>query len=513
MSERRAGLIVPLFTCPSSRSWGIGEIPDLVPMAAWLRGAGMQAWQLLPTNEMAPGQQSPYSAISAMAIDPVFIHLPAVPDFDALGGEGALSSRERLALETIRHGRIVDHTATRRLKRPWLRAAFERFVDAEWRRQTARARELLAFGAREAWWLDDYSVFRAIHARGGETPWTLWPRGLQQREPAAIERVRDDLGHEILFYQYLQWMADVQWRTARAQSCGVAVLGDLPFMVDGDSADVWARPGQFRLDISIGAPPDAFSAEGQDWGMPLYQWDVITRGGFEWLRKRARRCADLFDGYRIDHLVGFYRTYARPKDGSAPYFTPADERDQLALGEAILEVFREPGAAIIAEDLGSVPDFVRQSLARHRVPGFKVIRWERHWHTEGQPFRRPSEYPRDSVALSGTHDTEPMIVWWEEASPAERQKVAAVTSEAIIRAPYPQVRDILIDALFASGSDQLLMPMQDVFGWRDRVNDPAVVADSNWVFRLPWPSDKLDEIPEAREKQQQLRVWAEAHGR
>lgn len=512
MSERRAGLIVPLFACPSSSSWGIGELPDLAPMAAWLREGGMRAWQLLPMNEMAPGQQSPYSAISAMAIDPLFIHLPAVPEFVALGGEAALSPDERLALETVRHGRVIDHALARRLKRPWLRASFKRFIDAEWGHETERCAELQAFVRAQAWWVEDYSLFRALHIRQ-EKPWTSWSVDLQRREPSAIRHVRRELEREILFFHYLQWIADGQWRAARSKAAAVKAIGDLPFMVDGDSADVWARSHQFQLDVSVGAAPDAFSSDGQDWGMPLYRWDVVAREGFEWLNKRARRCADLFDAFRIDHLVGFYRTYARPKNGAKPYFTPADERDQLTLGEALLKVFREPGAEIIAEDLGSVPDFVRASLVRQGVPGFRVFRWERHWHSVGQPFRDPREYPRVSVALSGTHDTEPMMSWWEEASADEKHRVGAVLSADLAHAPYLEVRDRLLEALFASGSDLVLLPIQDVFGWRDRINDPSVVADSNWVFRLPWPSDHLDEIAEARERQQQLRAWAEQYNR
>jgi 4-alpha-glucanotransferase len=284
-------------------------------------------------------------------------------------------------------------------------------------------------------------------------------------------------------------------------------------MVDVDSADVWARQQQFHLDVSIGAPPDAFSADGQDWGTPVYQWDVIAREDYRWLRERARRCANLFDGYRVDHLVGFYRTYARPKDGSPAYFTPFDEREQLKLGETILEIFRQPGSEIVAEDLGTVPDFVRESLARLGVPGFKVLRWERHWHADGQPFRAPAEYPAVSVAVSGTHDTEPMIVWWENATPDERAKVGAVVPGARADAPYAEVRDALLEALFASGSDLLLLPVQDVFGWSDRINDPGSIADTNWVYRLPWPSDRLDEFPEACERRDRLREWASTHRR
>jgi len=219
--------------------------------------------------------------------------------------------------------------------------------------------------------------------------------------------------------------------------------------------------------------------------------------------------------------VGFYRTYGRSKTTGEALFSPADEPAQLALGERLLDVFCRAGAEIIAEDLGTVPDFVRASLARKGVPGFRVFRWERHWHTEGHPFRDPSEYPRVSVAASGTHDTEPQAVWWERASADERENVSRLPTiqqvshgADLTQAPYdPIVRDALLEALFASPSDLLLLPIQDAFGWRDRVNEPGTVTDRNWTYRLPWPIDELDEISEARERKTQLRAWAEQYSR
>jgi 4-alpha-glucanotransferase len=291
-------------------------------------------------------------------------------------------------------------------------------------------------------------------------------------------------------------------------------------MVDGDSADVWARQDQFRLDASLGVPPDAFSATGQDWGMPPYKWDAIAADDFRWLRNRARRNADLYDGYRVDHLVGFYRTYSRPRNGGEPSFSPSDESDQTALGEHILTLFRESGAEIIAEDLGTVPDFVRQSIGRLGVPGFKVFRWERYWHDEGQPFRDPSSYPVVSVAASGTHDTEPVAVWWETTTEDDRKKVGALPALQAVTGGVPleahfdaRVRDTLLEVLFASASGLLINPVQDIFGWSDRINTPAKVDDANWTFRLPWPIDRVDEHADARERQQALRSWAERHGR
>ncbi len=517
---RRAGLLVPLFSCPSTDSWGIGDIGDLEPLAGWLAAGAVRVLQLLPLNEMAPGQQSPYSAISAMAIDPIYIRVPRVPEFEALGGEASLSADDRDRLEAARRASRVDYAAVRHLKYAALRAAFDGFYDREWTRDTTRSRLLRAFADEQAWWLADYSLFRAIHAREQERSWTDWPADLQHRDGGALDRARRDLARDVLFYQYLQWLAATQWRRARESAHGVQLYGDLPFMVDHDSADVWAHQDQFSLDATIGAPPDAFSATGQNWGLPLYRWDAMERVGFGWLRDRARRSADLYDGFRIDHLVGLYRTYGNPKDGRAPFFTPADEPAQLALGERLLGIFREPGAEIIAEDLGTVPDFVRASMARLNVPGFKVLRWERYWHEPGQPFRDPADYPAVSVATSGTHDTESLAAWWEAAPPEDHDKVTRLATiqriagaDGAADAPYDRVRDVLLEALFASTSELLLLPVQDVFGWRDRINVPATVGDSNWTYRLPWPVDRLDDEPDGRERQQRLRAWAEKYGR
>jgi len=375
----------------------------------------------------------------------------------------------------------------------------------------------------QSWWLDDYALFRALHARYGERAWTDWPGGLRDRDPEAVVTAMVELADDILFRQYIQWVAGDQWGRARAAAGPVALFGDLPFMVSGDSADVWARQDEFRLDASVGVPPDAFSETGQDWLLPVYRWDVLAERDFDWLRNRARRNAELFDGYRVDHLVGFYRTYFRPLGPGEPAFIPGDEASQLALGEQVLAVFREPGTEIVAEDLGIVPPFVRASIARLGVPGYRVFRWERRWDEKGQPFIDPLEYPAVSVATSGTHDTEPMALWWEGAPADERQAVldipliaGRVTGEDRARALTdprlsPTLCAALNEALFASGSNLLILPIQDVFGWRDRINQPATVNDLNWTWRLPWPSDRLHVQAEAVAAADQLREWAERY--
>ena len=526
---RHAGLLAPLFSIPSRASWGIGEIGDIPALAAWLRAAGQDLLQLLPINEMAVGQRSPYSALTAMAIDPIYISVHAVPEFRAIGGEEAMGREWRERLDAARRATRVDHALVRGLKDVALRAAFAEF---ERRAAGAGAGKAAGDAARDAgefdawcdgqgWWLEDYALFRALHARFGERPWSEWPASLRDRLPDALARAAAEQAAEARYRKWLQFVADRQWRDARARARPVWLFGDLAFMVDGDSADVWADTESFRLDVSIGAPPDAFSATGQNWGMPAYRWDALAARDFGWLRRRARRMADLYDGYRVDHLVGFYRTYLFPHDASRARFDPADQPAQLALGEKVLAIFSGSGACVIAEDLGTVPDFVRESLARLSVPGYKVFRWERHWEQPGQPYRDPAAYPPASVATTGTHDTEPMAVWWDRLAASERAAVLATPGIAegarTLGDPggafTPELRDLLLDVLFASGSDILLLPIQDVFGWCDRINVPAVIDDHNWTWRLRWPSDTLDTQAEARERSEALRAFARRSGR
>jgi 4-alpha-glucanotransferase len=522
--SRRAGALIPLFSIASSRSWGIGEILDIDPIVRWLESAGIRILQLLPINEMPPGETSPYSALSAMAIDPQFVSMYAVEDFAAIGGEEGLEHSLRSRLEAARVAGRIQYAEVRDLKDIVLRRCFARFQSVDLAGGTHRASAFRSWVEEQGWWLNEYALFRALHAQHRERAWWDWPEPLRYRVPDAVERARRELADAILFRQYLQWLAGEQWRTARGRTGDVALFGDLPFMVSGDSADVWARQDEFRMDASVGVPPDAFSETGQDWGLPVYRWDVLAERDFDWLRDRAHRNADLFDGYRVDHLVGFYRTYFRPNDGGAAQFTPGQQDAQQALGERVLGVFREPGSEIIAEDLGVVPDFVRASLARLSIAGYRVFRWERQWNVPGQPFKDPLEYPAVSVATSGTHDTEPLVIWWEDAQREEREAILAIpsvrallTDEDLASGDAPglphAVHEALLETLFASGSNTLILPIGDIFGWRDRINQPATVNDSNWTWRLPWPSDRMSGEPGAMAMARQLTGWCDRHAR
>jgi len=514
---RVSGVLVPLFSLRSSGGWGIGEFPDLARFARWLALAGQSFVQVLPIGELPADERSPYSAMTAMALDPIFIALPAVVDFEALGGEEAFDDADRAALRALRTATGIAYPAVRAFKDKCMRRAWSRFTRLEVARGTPRAARWRAFTEREAWWLDDYTLFRALHAAHERRAWWDWPHGLATREEGALAEARAALGDERAYWSYVQWVAAEQWAEARREAWPVKVFGDLPFMISANSPDVWTRQDQFRFDGTVGVPPDAFSDTGQAWGLPPWRWEAMEPGGFEWMRHRARRAAALYDGFRLDHLVGLYRIYVRPRDPEVPaFFTPANEDEQLRLGETIVGLFRDAGAALVAEDHGTVPDFVRASIARLVLPGFKVMRWERRWQEPGQPFIDPADYPDVSVATTGTHDTEPLAQWWEELPDADR--TAFLSSPSIARhlppreeggvPPFtPNVRDAILRAALGSRSEIVILPLQDVFGWRERINMPGTVGNDNWGWTLPWPVETWTDRRETLERAAALAEW------
>jgi 4-alpha-glucanotransferase len=496
MMRRQSGVVVPLCSLVSRSGWGIGEFGDLPMFARWLMAAGQSVVQILPIHELPPIETSPYSAMTAMALDPIFVRMANVADFSGLGAETALNGAEQAEIARLQQSPRIEYSSIRRLKDRWLRRSFDRFQRLEVSRGTPRAARFDAFVSAQSWWLEEYALFRAISAMHDTAPWMEWPDRLARKEPAAISEMRAILRQEITYRSYLQWIAAEQWAEAKRLSWPVRVFGDLPFMISANSPDVWARQDEFRFDATVGVPPDAFSETGQDWGLPPWRADVMARNDFAWMRARARRYAELYDGYRIDHLVGIYRTYVRPIDKTiAAFFDPPDEASQVALGEKLLAIFSgaEPRPDLIAEDLGSVPPFVRQSMQRLDLPGLKVLRWERHWDRDGQPLIDPREFPEQSVATTGTHDIEPL----------------AATPEG----ETEELRTAVLRALLSAASCLALIPLQDVFGWTDRINTPALVNETNWTWRLPWPVDTWLDRDDTVARADTLKTWTREAGR
>jgi 4-alpha-glucanotransferase len=260
-------------------------------------------------------------------------------------------------------------------------------------------------------------------------------------------------------------------------------MGDLPFMVAADSSDVWSRPAEFRRDRRIGTPPDAFSAEGQDWGLPAYDFQAMAAEGFSWMRARAAQAAAHHGLARLDHVIGMYRTYSRPLDSDEGAFEPDVEAAQLARGETLLGLFAAEGR-VVAEDLGLLPDYLRPSLERLGIPGYRVLRWEK---GEDGAFRDPALWPVASVATTGTHDIEPVALWWDELPAEERAALVRVPALAGVNPSRPfdaEVRDALLDAVYGAPSVLAIAPLQDLLGTRERVNVPGTVSATNWTMRM-----------------------------
>ena len=500
---------------PSTTSWGVGEIADIPPMAAWLRECGLDMLQLLPLNEMTTGQNSPYGAMSALALDPIYISVARVPEFRALGGVECLAAGTRDRLRAAQAARSVQYQEVRRIKQEALEAAYRQFLGAE-RRSAPRVRQFETFRREQAWWLHEYALFRALHERFEARAWTEWPDGLRDREPAALQRARVELHERTLFFEYLQWIASEQWQEARRDLAGVSCSAicrsscrsTAPTCGRVRPSSISARRWVFRRTRS--ARRDSSGACRSIAGTSTRRTTIDGCANARAAARTSTTAAASITWSALPHLRDSARRHA--------VFLPADPARQIAQGERLMKIFCSAGPRVIAEDLGTVPDYVRQSLARLGLPGFKVLRWERDWNAPGQPFRAPASYPAVSVAMTGTHDTEPMRVWWEHAPAEERAAALQIpgldVSGAWLDSPFSAaLRDAFLRVLFHAGSDLLMLPIQDVFGWADRINVPATVGADNWTYRLPWPVDRFSDTCEAREAAARLRRWAEASGR
>ena len=491
MLPRVAGVLIPIFSLRTGDDLGRGEILDLLPMIDFAREMGLGLVQLLPLDEGDPDETSPYSATSIFAVDPVC-----------------------LSLRGLSVGRIFIGLARRKVAGPKpagrvaVRAAKMPLLERAWRASPERLQpsaEFKAFEEANHLWLADYALFRALSDRFEWSPWKEWPQPLRDREAAVLDAARRDLAEPIVRHTWFQFLAHRQWLAVRAHAADRHVLlgGDMAFSPALDSAEVWANQHLFDLDRTVGAPPDTFNERGQRWGLPLPRWDLMRGDGFKLWRMRVRRAAAMFDVLRIDHVVGLYRTFSFDADPEHDgQFVPADESAQQAQGEEIIHALQDAAGhcELIAEDLGSVPTRVRESLTAMGIAGYKVMQWERvGWETPDERFLKPSEYPELALATTGTHDTEALATWWSEQSEAERHKLAealgVLDSVSLTGSLNETALDAIIAALYSSPSRLVVLPIQDLFGWSDQINRPGTVDDANWTWRLPFAIEARADLP------------------
>ena len=555
-----AGVLVPLFALRGENDLGIGDVAALWEFIDWIAGIGFKLIQLLPINETG-WDNSPYNAISAMAIEPTTLHLaPNSPreltheDFDEVLGSFDVPGFR---------GDGVKYRLVKKLKRRLLENAFANFsAKADEDRRAAFGK----FCEEEAEWLPDYTLFRTLMEVNGDSPaWDRWPAQCQSIERARIwlrdllpERQKNIVERQA-FFSFVQWIAYEQWRETKsyAEAHGVALMGDIPFGVSYYSADVFARPDEFMLEWSGGAPPephfkdDLFTQKwGQNWGIPLYRWDRMCANNLKWWRKRVCAVRRIFHLFRIDHVQGFYRIYAfpwRPRknkdflpvdqnemlkmtDGRAPHFVPRNDETSenreanKSDGEKYLRiVLEEAGTSrVIGEDLGVVPDYVRPNLRVLGIAGFKIPQWEAR---DGE-IVPGEEYERLSVATYATHDHKPIRALWEEAlarsTATSEQSLSELEKIARFAGLDPKIEELnfekdlysaIMEALFKSNAWIAIVMITDLLAREYRFNVPGTKTKWNWTRRTRRSVAQLRASRKERKRMQLIHELLEKAGR
>lgn len=477
LDKRASGVLLHPTSLPGP--YGCGDLgAQAYKFADFLADARQSWWQMLPINP-SDKQGCPYSAYSAFAGDPIFISL------DTLREDGLLTRREIGRMKGANAGK-VDYRAVRRFREPLLRIAFERFIAGPKRTRDAMDR----FHHQHKDWLEDWSLFSALHHAHHGRDWWQWAPGMRQRRKRDLDCARVELADRIAYAVFLQYQFDKQWAALKkyCNDKGVGLIGDIPIFVAHDSCDVWAHPELFLLKttgmpkVISGAAPDAFSKTGQLWKHPLYDWRKHKATGYDWWVRRFRHCLTQFDAARIDHFLGFCRYWE----------VPAGDRDarrgkwRKGPGADLFTVLKRKlgSVPIIAEDLGLLTPEAEALRDRFAFPGMRVLQFA---FGQDDSYHMPHNFPTRSVAYTGTHDNDTARGWFLKAGKtgpkgglSERQRVLAYTGGKV-----KTLHRDLINTALCSVADTAIFPVQDLLGLdsRARMNVPGTVR-GNWTWRL-----------------------------
>lgn len=466
--KRSAGVLLPIFSLPSP--YGFGSLgAEARAFADFLHAAGQSWWQILPVGPTGQGN-SPYTSESTLAGNPYFI------DLDLLAEEGLLTPTE-LEPARVSASEQVDYPALRKSHETLLRKAFQR-VSGE----TAEA--VRAFAERNPW-VNDYALYRAAKRHFDGLAWFDWPdEGLRRHEPAAVERWRVELAEEIAFQVCVQHWFFSQWAELKkyVNALDLGFIGDLPIYVSLDSADVWSERKEFLLDSEgkpskvAGVPPDYFSADGQLWGNPLYNWSAMAADGFGWWIRRVEGASRLFDAIRIDHFRGLESYWAVPAESDTAKVGSWEKGPGMALLRVLTNWF--PQITFIAEDLGILTDAVHVLREDANLPGMKVLEFA---FSGPDNAYLPHNYQPHCICYTGTHDNDTAVGWYAHASAGEK----AFAERYLGSEGAENVRLALLRAGQGSVAELFVAQMQDYLGLGSeaRLNVPGV-AEGNWCWRL-----------------------------
>ena len=469
--ERGAGILLPVTSLPSP--YGIGTFGKAAyEFVDFLRAAGQKYWQVLPLGPTSYGD-SPYQSFSAYAGNPYFI------DLEILVEEGLL---EKEYLDQFSWGgdeTSVSYETIYQNRFQVLRTAFRSSAHQE-------APDFRIFERENAYWLGDYCLYMACKEHFGNVSWLEWDEDIRFRRPEAVKKYEALLEEEIAFWAFCQYKFFEQWDRLRdyAAKQGIRIIGDIPIYAALDSADVWTHPKLFLLDEKLvpkfiaGVPPDAFSATGQLWGNPLYDWDAMEEEDFEWWRQRILASGRLYDALRIDHFIGITRYYAVPwgaKDSVNGTYRPGP-------GKKLTNVINEAAGSmrIIAEDLGIVTPEVRKLLNDNGYPGMKVIAFG----FDGDPANEhlPHNYTTaNCVAYGGTHDNETLAGLFCDKS----DEVLSYLFDLIGIRERSEIVEGLFRQVYGSIAAVAIFQAQDVLKLDNsaRMNFPSTLG-GNWEWRL-----------------------------
>ena len=468
--KRGAGLLLPISSLPSP--YGIGTLGKAAyDFVDYLVEAGQKYWQVLPVGPTSYGD-SPYQSFSAFAGNPYFI------DLDYLVDEGLITKAQIKKYPWGDNKEYIDYATIYGSRFKILRIAFENS-------SYASTKEYKNFEKENEYWLDDYSMYMAIKFRFDNVEWSKWDNDIKARTPEAMDRYREELKDDIEFWKFCQYKFFEQWNNLRkyANEKGVEMIGDIPIYVAMDSADVWAHKDLFELDedfkqINVaGVPPDAFSADGQLWGNPLYNWDRMEECDFEWWKQRMASNSKLYDYIRIDHFIGVVNYYSIDANCTNAKEGVWRKGPGIKLTNAIDSAIGD--ATIIAEDLGVVSQAVRDLLEETGYPGMNIIEFA--FSGEADNSHLPHNYKPNSLVYGGTHDNETVVGYFGSQSAKELKyayKYLGVNKKSDIPAA-------VLRAAYASVAAIAIFQVQDILekGNEARMNTPSTVGD-NWKWRM-----------------------------
>lgn len=470
---RGAGILLSISSLPSK--YGIGcfskEAYDFIDA---LEAAGQKFWQLLPLGPTSYGD-SPYQSFSTFAGNPYFI------DPTTLVAKKWLTEEVCESYDFGSDSTKVDYEKM-------YHARFKLLIGAFQKSKIEENEDFLAFVEENRDWLNDYALFMAIKDAKGGISWTEWEENLRLRKAETLEEYREKFATEILFYQFLQFEFYKEWMDVKAYANekGISIIGDLPIYVALDSSDTWANPELFKLDedmapvVVAGCPPDAFSAEGQLWGNPIYDWAYHAKTGYEWWLKRIKHCLTLYDVVRIDHFRGFDEYYEIPFPAENAKKGEWEAGPGLSLFTKAKEELQDLN--IIAEDLGFLTDSVLELVENTGFPGMKVLQFAFDAREESDYL--PHNYQKNSFVYTGTHDNDTTVSWYDSISKEDRTYLHEYLNLSEKATPA-EVTWELIRLSYASVSRVAIIPMQDVLqlDGRARMNRPSTLG-GNWEWRM-----------------------------